>query len=71
MCRWDHVKHTFPNSHGGKRKGAGRKPSPYISKSVKLHFESEDEYRRFIESTTPRERVEIVLKHLARGDNAT
>lgn len=59
------------NKHGGKRKGAGRKPSPYISKPVKLHFKSEAEYRLFIELTRPRERVEIVLKQLARGGSAT
>lgn len=49
------------NQHGGKRKGAGRKPSPYIKKNVKLYFESEDEYRLFVKLTTPRERVEIIL----------
>jgi hypothetical protein len=51
--------------HGGKRKGAGRKPSPYISKPVKLHFESEGEYDLFMELTTPRDRVEIILKQVA------
>lgn len=64
---WDHVFHTFPQ-HGGKRKGAGRKPSPYISKRVVLHFESEDEYRLFVESTTPRQRVETVMAHVVAND---
>lgn len=46
---------------GGKRKGAGRPPSPFISRRVVLSFLSEAEYDRFMQETTPRERVVFVL----------
>lgn len=65
------------NRHGGKRQGAGRKPSPYISKRVVLHFESEEEHQMIRDITNPRERVEFIIKQLARevvnsfGDDAT
>ncbi len=48
--------------HGGKRKGAGRKPTPYIQKLVKMNFEDDAEYRAFLKLATPRERVEIIQK---------
>ena len=68
--------------HGGKRipgpgKSLGRPPSPFISKRVVLHFESEEEYRMLRNTTDPRQRVEFIIKQLARevvnsfGDDAT
>ncbi len=46
--------------HGGNRKGAGRKPTPYIQKLVKMSFKDDNEYREFLKLAKPRERVEII-----------
>jgi len=49
------------SSHGGKREGAGRKPTPFISKKVTLHFETEQEYQSLLERiTNPRQRTLIL-----------
>lgn len=47
---------------------AGRKEDGFIHIGVKFAFENEDEYQRFKELTTPRSRVEIVLKEIS-NDN--
>ncbi len=48
------------NQHGGKRKGAGRKSSPYVQRLVKMSFKDDNEYREFLKLAKPRERVEII-----------
>lgn len=48
--------------HGGKRKGAGRKPRPYLSRLLRVSVKDEAEYRRLLEQIPdPRKRVEILL----------
>ncbi len=60
--KWGKQQAMYGLGHGGKRKGAGRKPTPYIKKAVKMAFKSEAEYREFLKLATPRERVEIILR---------
>lgn len=55
---------TNKQKHGGKREGAGRKPSPFISKRLVLHLKNEMELEYILEATGPRERTEILLKYL-------
>lgn len=51
------------NNHGGKRKGAGRKPSPFIVKLVAIAFANEAEYQQFLrQSQDTRQRAEILLQ---------
>ena len=47
-------------SHGGKRKGAGKKPSPFISKTERLAFLNEAEREAYMK-ISPRQRVLLVL----------
>lgn len=51
------------NNHGGKRKGAGRKPSPFIIKLVAMAFLNEAEYQQFLNQyKDTRQRVETLLQ---------
>jgi len=49
----------------GEGKTLGRPPSGYISKNVKLHFESEEDYQEFIlRIPDPRDRVLFALAYI-------
>ena len=47
--------------HGGERKGAGRKPSHYISKRIVLHLENEAELESILQNLSPRARTLVLL----------
>lgn len=51
-------------THGGHRSGAGRKPSPFISKRIVLHLKNELELEYILDRTTPRERTEAMIEYL-------
>ncbi len=47
-------------NHGGKREGAGRKPSPFILRAVRLAFLNAGERRAYM-AISPRQRVLLVV----------
>ena len=53
----------MPNKHGGKREGAGRPRSNYMTRNEKLSFKNEAERRDYM-SVSPRQRVLLVLNSL-------
>lgn len=56
----DQNKEHSPN-WGGAREGTGPKPKYSIRRLVQVAFLSEDEYQAFLDQSTPRSRVEMVL----------